>query len=80
MEGSYFRITAKNFAINPQMLKDPSLLALATVITNGKDAYDLKTQMKTLQSDVKMFRGDNASKFLETLISDISIDTQKAKT
>ena len=79
IEGSYYRLTAKNFAINPDMLKDPALLAVATVVTNGQDAYDLIEQMKKLQSGVNMFRGDNASKFLETLISDISVDTQKSE-
>lgn len=79
IEGSYYRLMASNFAINTNMLKDPSLLALATTITDGKDAYDLITEMKKLQSDVTLFRGDNASKFLETLISDISIDTQKSE-
>lgn len=76
--GSYYRITAGNFAINPDMLKDPSLLALATTVTNGEGAYDLIDKMKNLQSGVDMFRGDKASKFLETLIADITVDTQKS--
>ena len=76
--GSYYRITAGNFAINPDMLKDPSLLALATTVTNGEGAYDLIDKMKNLQSGVNMFRGDKASKFLETLIADITVDTQKS--
>ena len=76
--GSYYRITAGNFAINPDMLKDPSLLALATTVTNGEGAYDLIDKMKNLQSGVEMFRGDKASKFLETLIADITVDTQKS--
>ena len=50
IEGSYYRLTAKNFAINPDMLNDPALLAVATVVTNGQDAYDLIEQMKKLQS------------------------------
>ena len=60
------------------MLKDPSLLALATTVTNGEGAYDLIDKMKNLQSGVDMFRGDKASKFLETLIADITVDTQKS--
>ena len=34
-------------------------------------------KLKTLQSDVTMFRGAKASGFLELLISDVSVDTQK---
>ena len=30
-----------------------------------------------LQADVTMFRGANAESFLETLLSDISVDTEK---
>ncbi|MEE1303563.1 MAG: flagellar hook-associated protein FlgK [Agathobacter sp.] len=78
MEGSYYRMTASNVSINPDMLRDPRLMATATSIIDGVGAYDIITKLKTLEKDVNMFRGDNAGKFLETLISDVSVDTEKA--
>lgn len=77
MEGSYYRMTASNISVNPDMLRDPRLMATATSIIDGVDAYDIITKLKTLEKDVNMFRGDNAGKFLETLISDVSVDTEK---
>ena len=32
-----------------------------------------------LQENVTMYRGDNASAFLETLLSDIAVDTEKTQ-
>ena len=60
-------------------LKDPSYFSTTVDVTNGADAYDLVEEMMKLQEDVTMFRGDNASAFLETLLSDISVDTEKTE-
>ena len=48
-------------------------------MTNGQDAYDLVTEMMKLQDDTIVYRGDNASSFLERIVSDISVDTEKNK-
>ena len=37
-------------------------------------------QLKKLQSETNVYRNDKASTFLETLISDISVDTEKSQT
>ena len=55
----------------------PAYFATTKDITNGSDAYDLLDEMMALQDEVTMYRGDNAEAFLETLLSDISVDTEK---
>lgn len=75
----YHQMTAFNIKINDISLKDPRYFATTVDITNGADAYDLLDDMMALQKDVTMYRGDNASAFLETLLSDIAVDTEKTK-
>lgn len=74
---SYHQMTAFNVQVNSVSLKNPAYFATTVDITNGADAYDLLEEMMALQDDVIMYRGDKASTFLETLLSDISVDTQK---
>lgn len=73
----YHQMTAFNVKVNEVSLRDPRYFATTVDITNGEDAYDLLDDMMALQEDVTMYRGDNASAFLETLLSDISVDTEK---
>lgn len=73
----YHQMTAFNVKVNALSLRDPRHFATTVDITNGADAYDLLAEMMALQEDVTMYRGDNASAFLETLLSDIAVDTEK---
>ena len=73
----YHQMTAFNAKVNYTSIKDPSYFSTTVDITNGADAYDLLDDMMALQADVTMFRGANAESFLETLLSDISVDTEK---
>ncbi len=73
----YHQLTAANAKVNDTSLKDPAYFATTKDITNGADAYELVEEMMKLQADVTMFRGDNAEAFLETLLSDIAVDTEK---
>ena len=75
----YHQLTSFNIKVNDKSIKDPAYFATTKDITNGADAYDLVDEMMKLQKDVEMFRGDNASAFLETLLSDIAVDTEKTK-
>ena len=75
----YHQLTSFNVKVNDVSLKDPSYFSTTVDVTNGADAYDLVEEMMKLQEDVTMFRGDNASAFLETLLSDISVDTEKTE-
>lgn len=75
----YHQMTAFNIKVNDKSLKDPGYFATAKDVTNGDAAYDLVEEMMALQKDVTMYRGDNASAFLETLLSDIAVDTEKTQ-
>ena len=73
----YHQMTAFNIKVTEQAIKDPAYFSTTIDITNGADAYDLLDDMMALQSDVTLFRGDKGEAFLETLLSDISVDTEK---
>ena len=73
----YHQLTSFNVRVNNTSIKNPGYFATTVDVTNGADAYDLVEKMMKLQEDVTMFRGDNASAFLETLLSDIAVDTEK---
>ena len=76
---SYYQMTAERVKVNPQSIKDPAYFATTKDVTNGADAYDLVEEMMNLQKDVTVYRGNNAEAFLETLLSDISVDTERNK-
>lgn len=73
----YHQLTSFNATVNTKSLKDPAYFATTKDITNGADAVDLLDGMMDLQANVTLFRGDNAEAFLETLLSDIAVDTEK---
>ena len=70
-------MTAFNAKVNNKSIKDPAYFATTEDITNGADAYDLLDDMMALQNKTIMFRGNNGESFLETLLSDIAVDTEK---
>lgn len=75
---SYYQLTGANFRVSQDMIDNPSKFGTTTDSVK-QDAYDVIEQLLKLQSDTKVYRGDKASSFLETLISDVSVDTEKAK-
>lgn len=75
---AYFQLTAANYTVNNDIIRDSSLMATATDSTYP-DSHDIVERLMKLQKDTEVFRGDNASAFLETLISDVSVDTEKSE-
>ena len=73
----YHQLTAFNATVNQKSISEPGYFATTKSITNGQDAYDLVTEMMKLRDDTIIYRGDNASAFLERIVSDISVDTEK---
>ena len=47
--------------------------------TNGVDSFDLLEKLLGLKDDTSVFRGGASSEFLQCLLSDIAVDTQKAE-
>lgn len=77
----YSYINALNFTVCEEALKDSASIATATkeAFTNGVDAFDLIEDLMNLKNKANIFRGGVASDFLQCLLSDIAVDTQKAE-
>lgn len=77
-DNTYYRLMASNIGVNQDVIKDPGLFGACTDYTKP-DSFDVIEKLLKLESDTTMYRGDKASAFLETLISDVSVDTNKAE-
>lgn len=78
---TYYKLTAGNLQVNPDLLANASKMSTATKEewTNGQgDSSTIVAELQTLKSDVTVFRGNSADSFLKCLISDISISTQES--
>lgn len=80
-DDSYYRMTAKNFGINKDLIEHPEYLATHTGNLDEEDKYDIVEELVKLKTDRnKMsFRNSSAGQFLECLQSDIALNTQSAK-
>lgn len=78
---SYYLLTTANVKVANEIERDANRVVTATLEdqTNGVANQALVEKMLTLKSEVKMFRGGGADGFLQCLISDNSVDTQKAE-
>lgn len=85
---SYYLLTAANFAINKEISSDPTKLATRTGVSDGESKADivfelleLKTDATKLVSDTGRigFRGGSSSEFLQSLLSDVALNSARAK-
>lgn len=81
-DDSYYRMTAMNFDILSAMELDPSRLANRYDKGDGVEQNDLLEDIRDLATDkTKMsFRGSSASEFLQCILSDVALNTQRANT
>lgn len=81
-DDSYYRMTARNFAIVAAMELDPSLLANKFQKGDGVEQDDLLHALKDMVTDKdKMsFRGASASEFLQCVLSDVALNASRANT
>lgn len=79
-DDSYYRLTAKNFAILTSMEMDPSLMANKFQKGDGVEQDDLLKQLDLLarDKDVMSFRGASASEFLQCILSDVALNASRA--
>ena len=77
----YSYLNAQNFTVCAEALKDPDSISQQTKEewTNGIDSYGISMKLLGLKDKSGMFRGGKAADFLQCLLSDISVDTQKAE-
>ncbi len=81
-DDSYYRMTAKNFSLMNAVELDPSLLAEKSNTGDGVEQGDLLEQLSNMPYDKEAltFRGASASEFLQTILSDVALNTSRAKT
>ncbi|MBR5337908.1 MAG: flagellar hook-associated protein FlgK [Lachnospiraceae bacterium] len=77
---SYYKLTAANFKVREDLFREPKNLSTSSDVTKGDEFKDIVEKMQELYDKKQIFRGASASKFLETMLSDIAIDTNKMKT
>ncbi len=81
-DDSYYRMTAKNFSLMAAVELDPSLLAEKSNTGDGVEQGDLLEQLSNMPYDKEAmtFRGASASEFLQTILSDVALNTSRAST
>ncbi len=79
---SYYRLTAKNFAVLEALSGDADLLATRKDSADGIEQYDLLEDLKAMINDKKAmsFRGANVGEFLQCIMSDIALNASAANT
>jgi flagellar hook-associated protein 1 len=74
----YYLLTAANFTVTEAIYSDPSKLAVSTKITDGVENKTYLDKLIALKSDKTMFKQGAPASFLQTLVAEIGIDTDKA--
>jgi flagellar hook-associated protein 1 FlgK len=81
-DDSYYRLTARNFAILTAVARDANLLANRYDKGDGVEQNDLIEDLKrlTTNKDQMSYRGSNASEFLQCILADIALNSRRAIT
>ncbi|MDF2587728.1 MAG: hypothetical protein K0S41_1569 [Anaerocolumna sp.] len=74
----YYLLTAGNFTVTESIYSDPRKLAVSTKITDGVENKTYLDKLIALKSDKTMFKQGAPASFLQTLVAEIGIDTDKA--
>lgn len=77
---SYYRLTAANFTVKDEYLRDSSRLATTGIISEGVEQVDVLEKLAAIKDIPKFYNGGTAGEFLECILTDIALDTQTAKT
>lgn len=86
-DDTYYKLTAKNFAINAAVEGSPGKFATYTKVgpdgdTETIDKYNILDELTNMKTDTKVckFRNSSASEFLQCITNDISLNAQRANT
>ncbi len=81
-DDSYYRLTAGNFSIVTALSNDPSLMANKFNKADGVEQNDLIERLRNtcIDKDVLSFRGTSADKFLQSVLSDVALNSASART
>lgn len=79
---AYYFMTAKNFAVDDDMLLNPALLATKGTASDGVEASDTVEKLLAMFSDKETlsFRGGAANEFLECILADMALNANSANT
>lgn len=78
----YRMLTAGNFGISAEVLKNADRLATHTDVAAGQDKYDVLEDLYSMKSDtnVMIFRGGTAEELLEWIMGDVALNAERAET
>lgn len=78
----YYFMTAKNFAVDSEMLINPAMLATKETASDGVEASDTVEKLLAMFSDkdTLSFRGGAANEFLECILADMALNANSANT
>lgn len=79
---NYYLMTAKNFNISSTIENDPNRLATKKKPGDGVEQNDLLQDLKDMATNkgTLSFRGSSASEFLQCILGDIALNTDRAET
>ncbi|MBP3206413.1 MAG: flagellar hook-associated protein FlgK [Lachnospiraceae bacterium] len=79
-DDSYYRMTARNFAVLSALDNKPSLLATKSNTGDGVEQGDLLESLNTMLNtkESTSFRGASPSEFLQTVLSDVALNASRA--
>lgn len=78
--GSYYLVTAGNFTINENLMKNPALMSTSTDVVNGAENNDIVNRLLGIKNNKMLFDQGSPEGFFQTLVAEIGIDTDKAIT
>lgn len=76
--GSYYFMTAENFTISSELLNNPNRFVTARNVSDGAENNDIVDDFLSLKIDKNMFKSGAPGSFMQTLVAEIGIDTNKA--
>lgn len=79
-DDSYYRLTAKNFAVLNALDKNPSLIATKSNNGDGVEQGDLLKSLENMLNtkESTSFRGASPSEFLQTVLSDVALNASRS--
>lgn len=76
--GSYYFMSASRMCVTDAVLNDSYRVVTASSITDGVEQSDLVKHLMALKDDKMMFRQGTPDSYLQSLVSEVGIDSRKA--
>lgn len=76
--GSYYFMTASRMCVTDAIMNDSYKVVTASSIADGVEQTDLVKRLMALKEDKSMFRQGTPDSYLQSLVSEVGIDSKKA--